>query len=120
MKKLAGQKKKDLAKKHARVLRTPASFAFYVAIHDFVECVEAVPAPDRRGLPSKYSHLKEVYQGLEDKYIETDEDLGHDRYMAIQDLNRIQEEKVSDANPLWKRREILRTVAGEVFEQLGA
>ncbi|OGY97829.1 MAG: hypothetical protein A2855_03040 [Candidatus Liptonbacteria bacterium RIFCSPHIGHO2_01_FULL_57_28] len=118
--KLTPKKKLDLAKKYQKVLQTPAGYSFFVAIHDFVGHIEVDRILSRQSLPAKYGQLKQVYQGLEDTYIRTDADLGHDRYMTIQDLNRIQKEDISDSNPLWKKRELLRSLAGEVFEKLQA
>ena len=78
--------------------RNPEGFAFFVSLHHFVEFIEATPdfavffiAAKKKGsrsseISSKYSILKEVYQGIKDIDIHTTADLGHDRYVAIREL----------------------------------
>ncbi|TSD02399.1 MAG: hypothetical protein Athens071424_95 [Parcubacteria group bacterium Athens0714_24] len=121
--------KSDLDEKFQRVLKTPASFDFFVAIHDFVEHIELNSSlsdtlsqrtkPNRElGIPNKYSHLKEIYQGLEDAGAKPGVDLGHVRYMVIQDLNKIRNKNFSDSNSFWKKRELFRKLTGEIYERL--
>ena len=45
-------------------------------------------------------------------------DLGHTRYSVIVELNRIQNNDVSDSNSFWKKRELFRKLAGEIYERL--
>lgn len=127
--KVAEEMKSDLDKKFQKVLKTPASFAFFVAIHDFIEHIELNPSlsknlsprikPNRElKIPSKYGSLKQIYQGLEDAEIKTSADLGHARYMIIQDLKRIQNENFSENNSFWKKRELFRKLTGEIYERL--
>lgn len=119
----------DLDKRFRKVLRTPASFAFFVAIHDFIKCIELNSALSTGlsyqteinrdlKLPAKYASLKQIYQVLEDCAGHSDSDLGHDRYMAICDLKRIQNNEFSENNPLWKKRETFRRLTVEVHERL--
>ncbi len=126
---LIKEAKSGLDKKFQKVLKTPASFAFFVAIHDFIEHIELNPSlsknlsprikPNRElKIPSKYGYLKQIYQGLEDAEIKTSADLGHARYMVIQDLKRIQNENFSENNSFWKKRELFRKLTGEIYERL--
>ena len=119
----------NLSKKFQKVSTTPASFAFFVAIHDFVSFIEVNSAlakglSDRikinkeLDIGSKYGYLRKIYQGLEDINTKSTADLGHDRYMALQDLNRIQNKQLSDNNSFWKKRELSRKLAGMVYERL--
>ena len=119
----------NLSKKFQKVLATPASFDFFVAIHDFVSVIEANSflakgLSDKRkankelDIGAKYGHLKKIYQGLEDINVKSSADLGHERYMALQDLNRIQNKQTSDSNSFWKKRELSRKLAGMVYERL--
>lgn len=121
--------KSGLDKKFQKVLKTPASFAFFVAIHDFIEHIELnSPLSDSLSsriklnrelkIPSKYGYLKQIYQGLEDADIKSNTDLGHARYMIIQDLKRIQNENFSESNSFWKKRELFRKLTGEIYERL--
>ena len=121
--------KSDLDKKFQKVLNTPASFDFFVAIHDFVEHIEMNSSLSRNLQPpkkysreidmtGKYNYLKEIYQGLKDAQSSSKKDLGHARYMIILDLNRIRENKVSDTNSFWKKREFFRKVTGEIYAKL--
>ena len=127
--KLLEKKQSDLKEKFQKVLDTPASFAFFVAIHDFIECIERTPAFARTlssrskinrelNIPARYAHLKQIYQGLEDVKASSREDLGHTRYMVIRELNQIQNNDVSDSNSFWKKRELLRRLVGEVYKRL--
>jgi hypothetical protein len=119
----------DLSKKFKKVLATPASFNFYVAIHDFIGFIEAnsilakglsnkIKINKELDMLSKYVHLRKIYQGLEDMNTKSTADLGHERYMALQDLNRIQNNQLSDTNSFWKKRELSRKLAGMVYERL--
>lgn len=114
-------------KKFRRVAKTPAGFALFEAIHDFVEYIELnsplASSLSRQGakdqkLLAKYAHLKKIYQGLQDVNTESNADLGHERYMTICDLKRIRNEETSDHNAFWKKREIFRRLASEMYEQL--
>jgi hypothetical protein len=127
--KLLEKVKIDLDEKFQKVLKTPASFAFFVAIHDFIEHIElnsplsaslsSSIKPNRElKIPSKYSCLKHIYQGLEDADIKSNIDLGHTRYMAIQDLNKIRNENFSESNSFWKKRELFRKLTSEIYERL--
>ena len=117
-----------LDKKLKKVCDTPASFAFFVSLHDFVEYIEATPAfavffsSAKRNraaeISSKYSILRQIYQGIEDIGVRTKDDLGHDRRVAIRDLNLIREENVSENNSFWKHREFLRKLAGDIHKTL--
>lgn len=121
--------KSDLDKKFQKVLKTPASFEFFVAIHDFIEYIESnaslsnslssrIKSNRELNIPNKYGYLKQIYQGLEDADIKTNIDLGHTRYMAIQELNRIRNKDVSESNSFWKKRELFRRLTGEIYEIL--
>ncbi|RJQ29843.1 hypothetical protein C4571_00265 [Candidatus Parcubacteria bacterium] len=121
--------KSGLDKKFQRVLTTPAGFDFFVAIHDFIEYIESNPSlsgalsprmkPNRElKIPVKYGYLKRIYQGLEDADNKSNADLGHERYSVLLELNRIRNEDVSDSNSFWKKRELLRKLAGEVYKRL--
>ena len=121
--------KSVLDKKLKKVRETPASFPFFVSLHDFVQYVESTPSfavffsGTKKGsraseLSLKYPVLKQVYQGIEDIDIRTTDDLGHDRYVAIRELNLIRKKDLSENNSFWKRRELLRKVAGEVHRTL--
>lgn len=123
------QTKSGLDKKFKRVLQTPASFDFFVAIHDFVEYIEANPALSRGlsirlkanqelGIGNKYGFLKQIYQGVEDINITSDIDLGHTRYTVVRDLNRIQSNDVSENNLFWKKREVSRKLTDDVYKRL--
>src|SRR3989344_6832196 len=106
----------ELAKRFQKVLKTPASFDFLVAIHDFVQYIELNSLSKK--LPGKYAHLKEIYQGVEDAGTESESDRGHARYMVIHDLNRIQNNEFSENNLFWRKREFFRKSAVEVYEKL--
>jgi hypothetical protein len=111
------------------VTETTEGFAFFVSLHDFVQYIESVPSfavffsDTKKGsraaeLSSKYFVMKQVYQGIEDINIRTTSDLGHDRYVAIHELSSIKKGDLSENNSFWKRRELLRKVAGETHAVL--
>lgn len=119
----------DLDKKFQKVLQTPASFDFFVAIHDFIQYIELNPLLSKGlshrikvnrelDIPNKYSYLKQIYRGLEDINTKSNADLGHERYSVIRDLNRIQNKDVSDSNSFWKKRELSRKLAATIYERL--
>jgi len=127
--KLLKKTKSDLEKKFQRVLKTPASFDFFVAIHDFIEHIEVnsslsdglssrIKSNRELKIPDKYSYLKQIYQGLEDADIKSTTDLGHARYVVIRELNRIRNKDFSDTNSFWKKRELFRKLTGEIYERL--
>ena len=127
--KRATDTKRALKRKLQKVVATPPSFGFFVAIHDFVECIEQNKALSghlsRRTeinkdlkLPTKYAHLKKIYQGIKDTNGQSGGDLGHDRYMIINDLKRIQNNEESDYNEFWRKRETFRKLTVEVYERL--
>ena len=129
MVKLTGKVKSDLEKKFQKVLKTPASFDFFIAIHDFVKHIELnsvlsasvlsnSKSNQELNIPVKYTNLKRIYQGLEDANNKSNVDLGHARYSVIVELNRIQNNDVSDSNSFWKKRELFRKLAGEIYERL--
>lgn len=121
--------KLGLDKKFRIVLQTPASFGFFEAIHDFVKYIELNPslsgglslrikANRELDIQNKYGYLKQIYQGVEDIAIDSNADLGHDRYSVIRDLSRIQSNDVSDSNAFWKKRELSRKLTDEVYNRL--
>lgn len=123
--------KSGLDKKFQKVLQTPASFDFFVAIHDFIQYIELnqslsdilshrLKANRESGIPIKYDYLKQIYQGVEDINSRSNVDLGHARYSVIRDLNRIQSKDVSDTNSFWKKREVSRRLTDEVYKRLTA
>ncbi|KKS91325.1 MAG: hypothetical protein UV67_C0031G0003 [Parcubacteria group bacterium GW2011_GWC1_43_12] len=123
--------KSDLDKKYQKVAETPASFDFFSAIHDFVEHIELNPSlsgslssrlkPNRdQNIPAKYNHLKQIYQGFEDVHKKPGVDLGHARYMILIELSKIKDNKVSDSNPFWKRRDLFRKLAEEIYGRLNS
>jgi hypothetical protein len=118
-----------LDQKLKKVRETPASFPFFVSLHDFVQYIESTPSfavffsGAKRGsraaeLSPKYFVMKQVYQGIEDIDVQTTNDLGHDRYVAIRELSSIRNKDLSENNSFWKRRELLRKVAGETHQML--
>ncbi|MEK9186391.1 MAG: hypothetical protein AAB885_02270 [Patescibacteria group bacterium] len=124
-----GKVKVGLDKKIQKVLKTPASFGLFVAIHDFIKYIELNPALSaivlsnakankELKIPDKYINLKRIYQGLEDANTKSNVDLGHTRYAVIVELNRIRNNDVSDTNSFWKRRELFRGLAGEIYQRL--
>ena len=129
--KLPKKIKLDLDKKFQKVLRAPEGFGLFEAIHDFIEHIELNPVFSddlsyrkkinrELNIPTKYGYLRQIYQGLEDADIKTDKDLGHARYMNVRDLNRIQNQEFSDSNFFWRKRELFRKLAGEIYERLKA
>ncbi len=125
------KKKLDLEKKFRKILKTPASYAFFVAIHDFIKFIESDPVllgglsryiktSQDSNIAAKYANLKLIYQGLEDAAAKSrpSGDLGHDRYMAILDLNRIQNKEISENNSFWKKREVFRKLIVEIHGSL--
>ncbi len=129
--KLSGKVKSGLDKKFQKVLKTPAGFDFFVAIHDFIKYIESnsslsnnlssrIKTNRELNIPNKYSHLKQIYQGLEDANIKSDTDLGHARYAVILELNKIRRKDVSESNPFWKKRELFRKLTEEIYERLNA
>ncbi|MDP2669177.1 MAG: hypothetical protein Q8P07_05080 [bacterium] len=121
--------KNGLDEKFHKVLVTPANFDFYVAIHDFVEHIEFNPSLSKNlsqriktnrelRIPSKYGALKQIYQGLKDTNIKTNADLGHARYMVLRELNQIRNKDFSEGNSFWKKRELFRKMAVDVYERL--
>ncbi|MEK9194591.1 MAG: hypothetical protein AAB884_02165 [Patescibacteria group bacterium] len=128
---LLAKKKFDLKKKFQKILKTPASYAFFVAIHDFVKFIELDPVlsdglshciktSQSPNIATKYANLKLVYQGMEDIFAggRSIGDLGHKRYMVILDLNRIQNKEVSENNSFWKKRELFRKLIIDIHEGL--
>lgn len=118
---LLNKVKTDLDEKFQKVLKTPASFAFFVAIHGFIKHIEINPplyGKLSREIKNKYKHLREIYQGVEDAGAKQGADLGHARYMIIQDLNKIKNNNLSDNNSFWKKRELFRKLTGEIYERL--
>jgi hypothetical protein len=115
----------QLAAKLKKVQETPVSFALYVAVHDFVEHIEATPALPKAiatyakankelNIPKKYDYLKQIYQGVEDIDLDSNADLGHDRYAVVKELTSIRNQDVSESNSFWKKREAVRKLAGEI------
>lgn len=128
---LPKKKKLDLDKKFKKVLDTPDGFGFFEAIHDFIEYIELNPsfAEDltfrtkinrELNIPTKYGYLRQIYQGLEDANPKNKKDLGHSRYMNVKDLGKIQNQEFSESNFFWRKRQLFRKLAGEVYERLNA
>lgn len=127
--KLVEKVKSDLDKKFRKVLKTPASFDFFVAIHDFIKHIELHSSlsdnlssrikPNRElKIPLKYSYLKQIHQGLKDAHTKSNIDLGHTRYMVIRELNQIRNKDFSESNSFWRKRELFRKLTGEIYERL--
>ncbi len=127
--KLSGKVKSGLDKKFQKVLKTPASFDFFMAIHDFVKHIELNPvlsasvlsstkSNQELNIPNKYSNLKRIYQGLEDGNNKSDVDLGHVRYAVLIELNRIRNNDVSESNSFWKKRDLFRKLTEEIYQSL--
>ena len=119
----------DLDKKFRKVTLTPASFDFFLAIHDFVRHIELhnslsgilsrrTKAHLELDIAGKYNYLKQIYQGVEDINTKSDADLGHARYAVVRDLNRIQNNDFSESNSFWKKRESSRKLATIIYERL--
>jgi len=126
---LLGKVKSGLGKKFEKVLKTPAGFDLFVAIHDFIKYIELNPrllsnlsprikSNRELNIPNKYNYLKQIYQGLEDVNIKSNIDLGHARYAVLLELNRIRNKDVSESNSFWKKRELSRKLTGEIYERL--
>lgn len=127
--KLAKKTALDLDKKFKKVSTTPAGFAFFEAIHDFIEQIELTPAlaeslsyktkiNREMNIPAKYAYLRQIYQGLEDTDAKTNRDLGHARYMTVRDLGKIKSKETSESNFFWRKRELFRKLTGEVYARL--
>jgi len=127
--KLLEKVKSGLDEKFQKILKTPASFDFFVAIHDFVEYIELnsslsnnlssfIKSNREMRIPNKYGYLKQIYQGIEDINIKSNVDLGHERYMVLVELNKIRNKDVSESNSFWKKRELFRKLTGEIYEIL--
>lgn len=127
--KLPAKTKSGLDKKFQKVLKTPASFDFFVAIHDFIEHIESnlpllnglsdrIKINRELDIANKYLYLKRIYQGLEDINKKSGNDLGHARYAVILELNRIQNKETSESNSFWKKRELSRKLATTIYERL--
>ena len=127
--KLREKVKSDLTKKFQKVLKTPASFDFFVAIHDFIKHIESnsflatnlsprIKTNLELNIPKKYSYLKQIYQGLEDVSSKSGVDLGHARYAVLIELNRIRNKDVSESNSFWKKRELFRKLTAEIYKRL--
>ncbi len=123
--------KSDLDKKFQKVLSAPASFDFFTAIHGFIKHIELDPVlfkglSDRikvnreLDMTGKFGYLRKIYQGLEDINMQSNSDLGHERYMAIQELSRIKNNEFSESNSFWKKRELSRKLSNTVYERLSA
>lgn len=124
-----GKVKGGLDKKFENVVKTPAGFEFFVAIHDFIEHIESdssylkiiaskAAANLELKIPAKYDHLKLIYQGLEDANSKSSADLGHSRYAVLIELNKIRDNDVSESNSFWKKREAFRKFATEIYGRL--
>lgn len=118
-----------LDRKLKEVRETPASFGFFVSLHDFVEYIESVPSltiffnGKKKGsrakeISAKYIIMRQIYQGIEDIDVRTGDDLGHDRHVAIRDLNLIRNKNVSENNSFWRQRETLRKLAVDIHGTL--
>ncbi len=118
-----------LDKKFQKVIKTPASFAFFVAIHDFVGHIEDNPVLSgallaktklnrELNIVTKYGYLKQIYQTVKDTKRKSDADMGHARNMALLDLNKIRNNDVSENNAFWKKREAFRKLTSEVYSGL--
>lgn len=118
-----------LDKKYQKVLKTPASFDFFVAIHDFIEHIESdaslvkvllskSSANIELKIPTKYEYLKVIHQGLKDSKSKSDADMGHARYAALLELNKIKDNDVSESNSFWKKREVMRKFVTEIYGRL--
>lgn len=124
----AGKIKSVLDRKLRKVRETPAGFTFFVSLHDFVQYIESTPSfavflnigkgSRASEISPRYSILKEVYQGIEDLDVRTTNDLGHNRNVAIRDLNLIRNNDVSENNLFWKRRELLRKIACDIHQAM--
>lgn len=113
------KKKPNLEQRLQKMMKTPAGFAFFVAIHDFVEAIEMDAVHSKKlSKDLKYGHLKQIHRGIKDLSLKSKEDLGHERYMVINDLNKIQNLDLSESNSFWKKRELFRKLAMEIYDRL--
>ena len=124
--------KLELDARFRRISEAPEGFGLFKAIHDLVEYIDLNPALSnslfgtstgarssrKARVPEKYSYLWQIYQGLEDSGIKTNEDIGHVRLVNVRDLNRIQNNELSENNFFWKKRELFRKLAVEIHEKL--
>lgn len=121
--------KSGLDKKFQKVQETPASFEFFMAIHDFIEYIEGNQAfkkilsaknaiNSELKISTKYDYLKLIYQGLQDSKTKSDADLGHSRYAVILELNKIKDNDVSNSNSFWKKRDVIRKFATDIYSRL--
>lgn len=120
--------KVGLEKKFQKVLKTPDGFAFFEAIHDFIEHIEVntlaaslssnTKANIALNIPNKYNHLKQIYQALEDANTKSDADLGHTRYAVLNEIKKIQNNDVSESNTFWKKRDLFRKISAEIYKKL--
>jgi hypothetical protein len=129
MAKLSGKVKSGLDKTFQKVLKTPASLDFFMAVHGFIKHIELNPALASSllsntkvnlelNIPAKYTNLKRIYQVIEDSTNRSNVDLGHSRYAALVEFNRIRNNDVSDSNSFWKKRELFRKLVGEIYQKL--
>ena len=127
--KLLPKDKIGLEKRFQKVVKTPAGFDFYVAIHDFIGYIESnrplaktllsSTKPNRElKIPDKYNNLKRIHQGLEDATDRSGNDLGHARYAVLIELNRIKNKEASESNSFWKKRELFRKFTGDIYARL--
>ena len=101
------------------VAEVPFGFDFFVAIHDLVKKVESHPSFSHITMPPKYTHFRQIYQGIEDLRNPSLADIGHERNMIVQDLLRIRDHHtMTDGNPVWRKRELLRRFAGDIHKLL--
>lgn len=118
-----------LDKTFQKVVATPAGFGFFVAIHDFVDCIESDVTLSKNlssrnkinketNIAAKYDSLKQIYQGIKDAEAASVHDLGHDRNTAIRDLVRIKNKETSENNFYWRKRELFKKLSQEVYERL--
>ena len=128
---LLKSKKIELEKKFQKVLQSPEGFGFFEAVHDFIEHIEATPAlssgisrPSKANrefnIGTKYGHLLQIYQGVEDVDLKSPDDLGHARLVNVRDLTRIRNSEFSENNYFWKKRALFKKLAAEVYERLAA
>ncbi|MBI5220268.1 MAG: hypothetical protein HY978_00320 [Candidatus Liptonbacteria bacterium] len=128
--KSAAKTKAALDQKLKKISETPASFNFYVCLHDFVEHIESTrsfdvffsPTKGRRAaeIPKKYAVLKQIHQGIKDVKSPTSSDVGHDRYVAIRELSLIRKQDLSENNSFWRNRESFRKLASDIHRTLSA
>jgi hypothetical protein len=121
--------KTSLDMKYKKIRETPASFAFFIAIHDFIQYIESTPAfavffggaKAKRAMEipqKKYFLLTQIYQGIEDMDAQLTKDPGHSRYSVMRELGSIRNKDVSESNTFWKKRDALRKLTGEIHATL--